>query len=83
MLTLRLKRVGSKNRKAWRLIVVDQRSPRDSQLIEEIGFYNPLVDPPEIRIQTERYLDWIRKGAKPSKTVRTLIEKAKKPNRAN
>ena len=76
-LVIRLKKTGTKSRKQWRVVVTDRRTSRDGLLIEEIGSYNPLVEPPEVRIQMERYAQWIRKGAKPSSTVKSIIQKKK------
>ena len=78
MITIRLKETGTKSRKQWRVVVVDSRRPRNGSLLEEIGFYNPLVDPPAFRIHAEHYRTWIEKGAQPSETVRALMEKVKK-----
>ena len=80
MTTIRLKKMGTKSRKIWRMVVSDSKVSREGRLIEEIGFYNPTVDPPQIRIQRDRYDDWIRKGAKPSRIVASLAEKSKKAN---
>ena len=83
MITIRLKPTGTKSRKQWRIVVSDSRVSRNGRLMEEIGTYNPLVDPPEVRIQKERYEEWIQKGAKPSGTVKALIQKETKRARAN
>lgn len=77
MITIRLKKTGTKSRKQWRVVVVDSRMPRNGRLIEEIGFYNPFVEPPSVRIDRERYQAWTQKGAQSSKMVRALIKKVK------
>lgn len=74
---IRLKKTGTKNRAQWRVVVTDRKNARDGRLIEELGFYNPLVDPPEIRIRVDRYQEWLRKGARPSEVVRGIAKQAK------
>lgn len=73
---IRLKRMGAKKRPFYRLVVADSRTPRDGRFIEEIGTYNPLVDPAEVNIDEEKALDWMLNGAKPSDTVRNLFSNA-------
>jgi len=73
---IRLKRMGGKKQPFYRLVVTDSRSPRDGRFIEEIGYYNPLMNPAEIKIEAERASDWLQKGAQPSETVRTLLKRA-------
>ena len=73
---IRLKRVGAKKAPVYRAVVADSRSPRDGRFIEEIGYYNPVTDPAEIRIDMEKANEWIKKGAQPSDTVRALLKKA-------
>lgn len=81
--TIRLKRAGTKNRNQWRIVVADRRVPRNGRLLEEIGSCNLLVEPPAVRIKTDRYEAWLAKGAKPSEAVRHLIAKEKKKARAH
>ena len=83
MIAIRLKKMGTKSRKLWRVVVADSRVSGSGSLIEEIGFYNPVVNPPDIRIQMDRYSEWIRKGAKPSPTVASLVRQGKKSVHAN
>ena len=78
MISIRLKKTGTKSRSRWRIVVADSRVPRNGRLIEEIGSCNPMVDPPAVKIQMERYEHWIQKGARPSDTVRQLVKKIKK-----
>jgi len=72
---IRLKRLGAKKRPFYRVVVADQRSPRDGRFIENIGVYHPLEDPSKIQIDQERALYWLRVGAQPSNTVRVLMTK--------
>ena len=72
---IRLKRLGAKKRPFYRVIVADQRSPRDGRFIENIGRYQPMDDPSLIEIDEERALHWLRVGAQPSNTVRVLMTK--------
>lgn len=71
---IRLRRMGAKKRPFYRIIVADSRSPRDGRFIEEIGYYNPLTDPAEIKINEEKALGWIKKGAQPTDTVKYLFK---------
>lgn len=72
---LRLKRMGTNKKPFYRIVATDQRSPRDGRFIEEIGYYDPKKNPADIKIDKERALYWIKNGAKPSETVRSLIKK--------
>ena len=72
---IRLKRMGSKKNPFYRIVVADSRAPRDGRSIEQIGYYNPLTDPATVKIDEEKALDWMSKGAKPSDTVRNLFSK--------
>jgi small subunit ribosomal protein S16 len=73
---IRLKRTGTNRKPAYRVVVTDSRSPRDGRFIEEIGFYNPLTKPPQVRIDQEKVSAWMKKGAQPSDTVRHLLRRA-------
>jgi len=73
---IRLKRMGGKKAPFYRLVVTDSRSPRDGRFIEEIGFYDPISGVQELKIEEERAIEWIKKGAQPSDTVRSLLSKA-------
>jgi small subunit ribosomal protein S16 len=73
---IRLKRLGAKKRPYYRVVVADQRSPRDGRFIENIGKYHPLEDPSLIDIDEERALHWLRVGAQPSDTVKVLLTKS-------
>ena len=70
---LRLTRVGSRKNPIWRVVVADQRSPRDGRVIETIGRYNAQTEPSEIVLDEERLTHWLERGAQPSGTVRKLM----------
>ena len=70
MVKIRLRRMGAKKAPFYRVVVADSRFPRDGRFIEEIGTYNPCVNPAEIKIDTERAQNWIKSGAQPTDTVR-------------
>ena len=75
MVKIRLRRMGAKKAPFYRIVVADARSPRDGRCIEEIGTYNPLVNPAEISVDNERAKYWIANGAQPTDTVRALLKK--------
>jgi small subunit ribosomal protein S16 len=75
---VRLTRVGSRKNPIWRVVVADQRSPRDGRVIETIGRYNPQVNPSEIRLDEERLNHWLARGAQPTNTVKKLIRAAER-----
>ena len=70
---VRLTRVGSRKNPIWRVVVADQRSPRDGRVIETIGRYNAQVDPSEISLDEERLRHWLARGAQPTNTVKKLM----------
>ncbi|MFA5527970.1 MAG: 30S ribosomal protein S16 [Peptostreptococcales bacterium] len=72
---IRLRRMGAKKKPFYRVIVADSRSPRDGRCIEEIGYYDPMVAPAEINIDTEKAVKWMNQGAQPTQTVRDLFRK--------
>jgi small subunit ribosomal protein S16 len=72
---IRLKRIGAKKAPFYRVVVADSRYPRDGRFIEEIGTYNPLVDPAKVEIDGERALAWLKNGAQPTDTVKSLLKK--------
>ncbi len=76
MVKIRLKRMGAKKAPFYRVIVADSRFPRDGRFIEELGIYNPLTNPAEIKVDAERVQQWIKNGAQPTDTVRGLLKKA-------
>ena len=73
---IRLRRMGAKKAPFYRVVVADSRSPRDGRFIEEIGTYNPLIDPPAIDIDAEAAKKWIANGAQPTDTVRSILKKS-------
>lgn len=75
MVKIRLRRMGGHKRPFYRIIVADSRSPRDGRFIEEIGYYNPLSDPKTIKIDGEKAEKWLKIGAQPTETVRSLFKK--------
>jgi len=72
---IRLTRMGTKKKPFYRVVVADSRSPRDGKFIEIVGTYNPMMDPPEIKLKEEKILDWLKKGAQPTEIVRSLMKK--------
>ena len=76
MVKIRLKRMGAKKAPFYRVIVADSRSPRDGRFIEEIGYYNPLTNPVEIKIDADKAKKWIDNGAQPTETVKALLKKS-------
>ncbi|MBE6033044.1 MAG: 30S ribosomal protein S16 [Firmicutes bacterium] len=73
---IRLKRMGAKKKPFYRVVVADSRAPRDGKFIEELGYYDPLKDPAEIKIDAEKAQKWLNNGAQPTDTVRVLLKKA-------
>ena len=71
---IRLKRMGSKKKPFYRIVVADSRAPRDGKFIEEIGYYNPLTESKEIKVDSEKVNAWIKNGAKPTDTVNRLFK---------
>ncbi|MCL1820926.1 MAG: 30S ribosomal protein S16 [Oscillospiraceae bacterium] len=76
MVKIRLRRMGAKKAPFYRVVVADSRFPRDGRFIEEIGTYDPMKDPAEIKINGERALEWIKTGAQPTDTVKNLLKKS-------
>lgn len=70
---IRLKRMGSNKKPFYRIVVADSRSPRDGKFIEEIGFYNPVSQPKQVKINDEKAVKWLGCGAQPTDTVKTLF----------
>ena len=73
---IRLKRMGAKKKPFYRVIVADSRSPRDGKFIEELGYYNPLTEPAEVKIDADKAKQWLSNGAQPTDTVKVLLKKA-------
>jgi small subunit ribosomal protein S16 len=80
--SIRLRRMGSSRRPAYRVVVADSRSPRDGRFIEVIGHYNPLTQPPTVKIDRTKAQEWIAKGAQPSNTVKRLMQNVKEEAQA-
>ena len=76
MVKIRLRRMGAKKAPFYRIVVADSRYPRDGRFIEEIGTYNPVVNPAELKVDVDRAQAWIKSGAQPTETVRDLLKKA-------
>ena len=73
---IRLRRMGAKKAPFYRIVVADSRFPRDGRFIEEIGYYNPLTDPADVKIDGEKAKEWMSKGAQPTDTVKALLKKS-------
>lgn len=73
---IRLKRTGMKKAPSYRVVVADARSPRDGRIIENIGWYNPRVEPSAIVINEEKALNWLKNGAQPTESVASLLKRA-------
>ena len=72
---IRLRRMGAKNKPFYRIVVADSRSPRDGRCIEEIGHFNPMIEPNEIKLDMEKTKKWISNGAQPTERVKSIIKK--------
>lgn len=83
MLSIRLMRMGKKHQPFYRIVVVERRSPRRTKTVDEIGYYNPLPETPQIKINLERLEYWKKNGAQPTETVRSLIKRFKKEAQNN
>ena len=70
---IRFKRMGSNKKPFYRIVVADSRSPRDGKFIEEIGYYNPVSQPKQVKINDEKAVKWLSNGAQPTDTVKTLL----------
>ena len=77
MVKIRLQRAGKKKAPFYHIVVADSKSPRDGKIIELLGTYDPLTEPSTIKLDMEKVEKWLKNGAKPTDTVKTLIEKAK------
>ena len=73
---IRLRRMGKKKAPVYRIIVADSRSPRDGRFIEEVGYYDPMKEPAEIKLDEEKIQKWIKNGAQPTDTVKALLAKS-------
>ena len=75
MVKIRLKRMGMKKKPFYRVVVADERASRDGRFVDEIGYYNPVANPVELKIDTEKAQQWMKNGAQPTDTVRALLKK--------
>lgn len=73
---IRMRRMGSKRKPFYRIVVADSRMPRDGRFIEEVGYFNPLTQPELVKLDEDKIFDWLQKGAQPSDTVRSMLSKA-------
>ena len=73
---MRLRRMGAKKAPFYRIVVADSRAPRDGKFIEEIGYYNPLTEPVEVKVNEEKVSQWLSNGAQPTETVKRLLTNA-------
>ncbi len=80
MVAIRLTRMGRKNRPFYRIVVVDKRKPRDTKVIEYVGYYDPIAEPSAIKVDFDRVEYWLSKGAQPTKTVKAILKNLKKKN---
>ena len=76
MVKIRLKRMGAHKQPFYRVVVEDSRAPRDGKFIEEVGYYNPMTEPKEIKIDAEKAKKWLANGAQPTETVKALFKKS-------
>lgn len=72
---IRLRRMGAKKQPFYRIVVADSRYPRDGRFIEEIGYYNPLTEPADVKVDAEKVEKWLKNGAQPTDTVKALFKK--------
>ena len=75
-IVIRLRKSGTKKKIKHRIVVTDNRSPRDGKFIEILGFYNPNTEPADYKVNVEKASEWIKKGAQPSQTVREILKTA-------
>ena len=76
MVKIRLKRMGMKKKPFYRIVVADERAARDGRFVEEIGYFNPLTEPVDLKVDAERAKYWLSVGAQPTDTTRALLKKA-------
>lgn len=76
---IRLRRMGAHKKPLYRIVVADSRSPRDGRCIEEIGYFNPMVNPVDIKLDMEKVEKWIANGAQPTDRVKSIINEIKNP----
>ena len=75
MVKIRLRRMGAKKHPFYRLVVADARSPRDGRFIEYLGYYDPMTDPVQIKIDGDKVVRWLQQGAQPTEAARSLLKR--------
>ena len=73
---MRLTRIGKKKAPFYRVVIADARAPRDGRFVEEIGYYNPMTEPADIKIDADKAKQWLKNGAQPTDTVKALLKKS-------
>ena len=76
MVKIRLRRMGKKKAPFYRIVVADSRYPRDGRFIEEVGYYDPMKEPADIKVDEEKVKSWLEKGAQPTETVKAILVKS-------
>jgi len=75
MLRIRLRRVGAKKKPSYRIVVADSRAPRDGAFVDQVGYYDPLTNPPTVNMDEEKVVKWLSNGAQPSESVEVILKK--------
>ncbi|HZQ50509.1 MAG TPA: 30S ribosomal protein S16 [Candidatus Dormibacteraeota bacterium] len=75
MVKIRLRRMGAKQHPFYRLVVAESRSPRDGRFIEHLGYYDPMTEPAQVKIDAEKVVKWLQRGAQPSEAARSLLKR--------
>jgi small subunit ribosomal protein S16 len=75
LVKIRLRRMGAKKHPFYRLVVADARSPRDGRFIEHLGYYDPMTDPVQVKIDADKVMRWLKQGAQPSEAARSLLKR--------
>ncbi len=78
---IRLRRMGAHKKPFYRIVVADSRAPRDGRCIEEIGYFNPMTEPVQVKLDMEKVEKWIKNGAQPTDRVRSIVEYVKKESK--
>ena len=73
---IRLRRMGAKKAPFYRIVVADSRYPRDGRFIEELGYYNPMTEPADVKVDADKVKEWMANGAQPTDTVKALLKKS-------
>ena len=76
MLRIRLRRIGAKKKPSYRIVVADSRSPRDGMVVDQVGHYDPLTNPPTVTLDEEKVTKWLRSGAQPSTPVEGMLKRS-------